>query len=145
MNIKSKSGQKLSVLIVEDESDLRDVIKEYLKMADCFDFIVEARDGQDAYARYQNQEFDLIITDLMMPKASGLELVINIMKKERSKQNKTPLLILSGNLTSLEVKKAIKFGVKYMLAKPCEAEAFIEKVKNIIVKHKRDKVLVKAA
>jgi len=142
MKVKPRNGEKLSVLVVEDEPELRQTLKEFLETTKCFSFIIEARDGQDGYVRYQNQEFDLIITDLMMPKANGLELVINISKQEQKKKKKTPLLILSGNLTSLEVKKSINLGVKYLLAKPCTLEKFTEKVHEILIKNHRKKIKV---
>lgn len=142
MKIVPKPGQKLSVLVVDDEADIREALVTFLEMMEVFNFIVEAKDGQDAFLKYQNQSFDLIITDLVMPKASGIDLIKNIKKAEKKKEAKTLMMILSANLTSEEVKKAIAFGVKHALTKPCTAQDFMDKVTEVMAKQKRDKVKV---
>lgn len=142
MKIVPKPGQKLSVLVVDDEADIREALVTFLEMMEVFNFIVEAKDGQDAFLKYQNQSFDLIITDLVMPKTSGIDLIKNIKKAEKKKEAKTLMMILSANLTSEEVKKAIAFGVKHALTKPCTAQDFMDKVTEVMAKQKRDKVKV---
>lgn len=136
-------GERLSVLVVDDEADIRETLKLFLESLEIFTFIVEAEDGSDAWMKIQNQNFDLVITDLMMPKVRGLELVNNIKgldaKKEASGQKPISIVILSANLTGLEVKKAIAFGVKHALTKPCTSDAFLEKIESILrtdLKHK---------
>lgn len=142
MKIVPKSGQRLSVLVADDEADIREALVTFLEMMECFSFIVEAKDGQDAFLKYQNQSFDLIVTDLIMPKASGIDLIMNIKKAEKKREQKTPIMILSANLTSEEVQKAVAFGVKHALTKPCTAQAFMDKVSEVLSKTKRDKVKV---
>ena len=142
MKIVPKQGQRLSVLVVDDEADIREALVTFLEMMECFSFIVEAKDGQDAFLKYQNQSFDLIVTDLIMPKASGIDLIMNIKKVEKTREAKTPIMILSANLTSEEVQKALAFGVKFALTKPCTAQAFMDKISEILSKTKRDKVKV---
>lgn len=142
MKIVPKPGQKLSVMVVDDEADIREALVTFLEMMEVFNFIVEAKDGQDAFMRYQNQSFDLIVTDLIMPISSGIDLIQNIKKVEKKKEAKTPMMILSANLTSEEVKKAIAFGVKHALTKPCTAQDFMDKVTEVMAKTKRDKVKV---
>ena len=59
MPITVKPGERVSVLIVDDEADIREMLKEFLHSMDCFDFIVEAEDGHRAITKAQNQKFDL--------------------------------------------------------------------------------------
>ena len=77
MKIEPKAGEKLSILIVDDEDDVRETLKMFIEMMKVFEFIVEARDGSEATRKCQNQKFDLIITDLMMPNVRGIEFIQN--------------------------------------------------------------------
>ncbi len=144
VRITLKPGEKLSVLVVDDESEIRDMLVTFIEMMEIFDFIVEAQDGSEAIRKTQNQKFDLIITDLMMPQVRGIELVQTIKNQEKRQKGEetTPIIILSGNVTGDEVKKAIHFGIKYVLTKPLTAEDFIKKVNEVLIKERRAKIRV---
>lgn len=144
MNITVKPGEKLNVLVVDDEGEIRETLITFLESMDIFSTIIEASDGAEAMRKCQNQQFDVIITDLMMPKVRGVEFIINYRDFVRRNkiEEKSPIAILSANLTSAEVKKALSFGVKYLLAKPCSIEDFINKITEILVKERRDKLKV---
>lgn len=63
---------KLNILIVDDEEEIRNLLSEMLN--EFLEFpvtILEAQDGQEALAKIRNQKFHLIITDLKMPKLDG--------------------------------------------------------------------------
>lgn len=142
MKITLKPGEKLSVLVADDEEDIRETLVAFLEMMDCFSFIVQAADGAEAFLKVQNQNFDFIITDLMMPKVRGIELIQNINREDKRKKKNTPMMILSANVTGDEVKKAIHFGVKYVMTKPCTAEQFMDKVTEVIRKEFRTRVKI---
>lgn len=144
MRIQPRAGEKLSILVVDDEDDIRETLKMFLEMMELFDFIVEARDGSEATRKCQNQSFDIIITDLLMPNVRGIEFIQNLRAQEKRtrKENPTPIIILSANVTGEEVQKAIHFGIKYVVTKPCTAEEFIKKVTEVAVKHCRPKIKV---
>jgi CheY-like chemotaxis protein len=142
MKIEPRSGEKLSILVVDDEDDIRETLKMFLEMMEIFDFIVEAKDGSEATRRCQNQKFDVIVTDLLMPNVRGIEFIQNYRTQERRerKENPTPIIILSANVTGEEVQKAIAFGIKHVVTKPCTAEEFINKVTDVMAKHCRSKI-----
>ncbi len=144
MRIQLRPGEKLSILVVDDETEIRDTLKTFLDMMDIFDFIVEAKDGSEATRKCQNQSFDIIVTDLIMPNVRGIEFIQSLRAQERRirKEKPTPIIILSGNVTGDEVKKAIHFGIKYVVTKPCTAEEFMNKVSDVLVKHCRSKIKV---
>ena len=147
MKIEPKPGEKLSILVVDDEDDIRETLKMFLEMMEVFDFVVEAKDGSEAIRKCQNQKFDVIVTDLLMPNVRGIEFIQNYRAQEKRerKENPTPIIILSANVTGEEVTKAIHFGIKYVVTKPCTAEEFISKVTDVMVKHCREKIkLLKA-
>lgn len=144
MKIETKFGEKLSILVVDDEDDIRETLRMFLEMMEVFDFIVEAKDGSEAIRKCQNQKFDVVITDLMMPNVRGIEFIQNFKNQEKREkvENPTPVLILSANITGEEVKKAIQLGIKYVITKPCSAEEFINKITEVLVKFKKNKVKV---
>jgi len=77
-----------------------------------------------------------------MPKLKGIELIENIKKYEKKMvQISTPIIILSGNLTSSELQQATGMGVKYALAKPCLIEDFERKVTEVLLNEYPDKVM----
>lgn len=142
MKYELSKNKKLSVLIVDDEEDIRDTLATFLEMMEIFTFIVQSSDGSDASLKLKNQPFDFIITDLMMPKVKGIELVERIQREDKSSKREfhTPIMILSANVTGIEVKKALELGVKYVMTKPCTAEQFVEKVEEVIRRDLRHKV-----
>lgn len=145
MKLQLKPNERLNVLIVDDEDDIRETLRMFLEMMECFSFVIEAKDGADAYRKAQVQKFDLIITDLMMPIVKGIDFIRNykaMEQRDRADEDKCPIIILSANVTSEEVQKAIAFGVKYVVTKPCTAEEFINKVTEVLLKHKRSKLRV---
>lgn len=144
MTFALKQNEKLNVLVVDDEDDIRDTLITFLEMMEIFTSILQSSDGFDASLKIKNQSFDFIITDLMMPKVKGIELVERIKREDKmaKKSPGTPVLILSANLTGEEVQKALQFGVKYVLTKPCTADQFMQKVEEIIKKELRHKVKV---
>lgn len=144
MKMELRPGQKLSVLVVDDEEDIRETLRMFLEMMELFTFIVEAVDGSDAFKKAQNQQFDLIITDLTMPKMKGIELISNFRAYENSikREKKTPFIILSANVGAAEVKQAIEMGIRNVVTKPCTADAFVSKVQEVLKKNSREKLKI---
>jgi len=120
--LKSKS-----ILIVDDEEKIRDLLVKYLTKAKCSEaHIVHAADGAEALRKISNQEFGLIIVDIVLPKKNGLELFKEI--RSRARTRNIPVLIVSGNLHANVVKQAIVLGAKHILSKPFNYNIFIERV-----------------
>ena len=140
----AKPNERLSVLIVDDETDIREALSSFLDMMELFNFVVEAADGQEGMVKVQNQSFDLIITDLLMPKTSGIDFIkqakAHITATGVKPKNIPAFIVLSGNLTGDEIKKAQSLGVKYALTKPCTAEDFIRKVAEVMKAEKPHKI-----
>ncbi len=102
----------LSILIVEDEYNLREVLREYLsnKGYNCF----TAEDGRVAFEVYSNTKIDLIITDVMMPYLDGNCLV----KKIRLEDSETPIIMLTALGTYLDKENGYISGADQYIVKP---------------------------
>lgn len=145
--LATKSGEKVSVLVVEDETPIREALVEFLRYMDVFSHIIEAADGTEAIRKFRNQNFDMVVTDLVMPKSNGIELITAIKEHEKKNPNTPPcsIVILSGNLTDNEVKKAIQMGVKHALTKPCMSDEFIHKIQQVLIQEHSSKVVKQAS
>lgn len=144
MKIERLIDTKLSVMIVDDEEDIRETLRAYLEMMDLFSSIVEASDGGDAFTKTQNQKFDLVILDLMMPRVNGITFVENLTRNEVTKtaKEKTSIIMLSGSITNSELSQAIKAGLKNVLTKPCSAQDFSKRVQEVLIKEKPHKIRI---
>ena len=100
------------ILIVDDEKNIRNVIKEYAKF-DGFETF-EAEDGMQAVEMCRTQDFDLIIMDIMMPKRSGLEVVEQL----RRQGNQTPVLFLTARDSIDDRVTGLDAGADDYLVKP---------------------------
>ena len=109
----SKLGR---VLVVDDEENIREVLSNYLSTMN-YD-VVTATDGQDALNKYKKGEFDLIISDLLMPNIDGLELLRRI----RSIDNEVIFLMITGYPSIETAVEAIKKGAYDYITKPFHME-----------------------
>lgn len=127
LEIISKFLDKKSVLLIDDEDEIKSLMANYLTKSHIEEKrIVLASDGKEALAKIQNQEFGLIIVDVLMPRMNGLQLIKEI--KLRAKYKDIPVLLISGTLEAENVKTAIALGINNILVKPFTYNIFIEKI-----------------
>lgn len=122
-----------SILIVDDDEEIRELIKDYLLLFDSQIKIIMAADGVEAFNKISKQKFDLVITDLKMPKLDGKSLLqsINSLSKNEKPKN---VMVMSGHLNFTESIK--KMGNVYFLSKPIDESALNTALKAIFEKEK---------
>ncbi len=120
----------IKVLIVDDFAASRKVLVITLEQLG-FDNIEEVSDGNSALVRLKSGLFDLVITDMEMPKMSGLELLQQIRYDPNLKQ--IPVLIVTENGMQEDIVAAFKAGLNAYVVKPVDVKVFAEKMKNIFV------------
>ena len=121
----------MKILVVDDEELIRNVIKEYLMMEN---YIVdEAGDGQEAIEKAKNNDYNLIIMDIMMPKMDGYQAC-----KEIKKTKDVPFIMLSAR--SEEYDKLIGFdlGIDDYVTKPFSPKELVARVKAILKRNTTD-------
>jgi two-component system alkaline phosphatase synthesis response regulator PhoP len=116
------------ILLAEDEKSLRDGIKLNLELEG--HEVEEAKNGTEALKKFQNQRFNLIILDVMMPEINGFE----VCEKIRLTDSETPILFLTAKDTSKDKIDGLKLGADDYLTKPFNLEELILRTK-ILVKH----------
>lgn len=123
--------KKFSILLVEDEENLHEALKLNLELEGYE--ITSAFDGAEALKAIQNEFFDLIIMDVMLPELDGISVVENI----RLQQNEVPVLILSAKNSSADRILGLKKGADDYLTKPFNLEELLLRVDKLINKSKR--------
>jgi len=108
--MKREVFKNIKILYVEDEENIRANAVSYLKRL--FDEVYEAKDGLEALKIIKEVEPEIIISDIKMPKMSGLEMV----KKIREENSETQIIILSAFTDTNYLISAVELGlVKYMI------------------------------
>ncbi|SHI39868.1 response regulator transcription factor [Clostridium intestinale] len=100
-----------NILIIEDDVSISDMVKNYL-IKDGFS-VTTAFDGEEGVVKFLNDDFDLIILDLMLPKLDGLD----TMKIIRNKSS-VPILIMSAKGSDVEKAVGLELGADDYIAKP---------------------------
>jgi diguanylate cyclase (GGDEF)-like protein len=127
--IKSlNKNSKRNVLVVDDSLMMRKLQKKLLSKIKLN--VTEASNGCEALERIKNESFDLIITDLHMPKMDGAELIKNIRMKYSL--NELPIMLVSSNQDEKEMIKCLKLGANDYIKKPFSIEELKVRVNNIL-------------
>jgi two-component system, OmpR family, response regulator ResD len=116
---------KLKVLIVDDEWNMRNLIRIYLNKNGID--VKECSNGSEAMMTLQNETFDLVILDVMMPGMDGWDVVTAIREF-----NTVPILMLTARTDTKDKVKGLQLGADDYLAKPFEPEELIARVLALI-------------
>ena len=116
----------MKILVVEDEKDLNRVITKHLKknnysVDSCFD-------GEQALDYVLYGEYDLIITDIMMPKIDGYEFI----KQLRIKGNSTPVIMLTAKDSLDDKILGLDSGADDYIVKPFEFDELLARIRVLI-------------
>jgi DNA-binding response OmpR family regulator len=114
-----------NVLVVEDDSSISDLIEIHLKDLNCN--IIKCYDGKDGLELTAQNNYDLIVLDIMLPNVDGLQ----ICKEVRKKENYTPILMLTSKSEELDKVLGLEVGADDYLTKPFGIREFIARVKAI--------------
>lgn len=114
---------KEHVLIIDDEAVIRDAASEILIRAGYM--VTTASDGEDGYGKVKQDSFDLVITDIRMPKLGGMAL---IQKVREEISTETPIIVITGHGTIDIAIESLKQGTQGFVMKPFTPKELIEAV-----------------
>jgi two-component system, chemotaxis family, chemotaxis protein CheY len=123
-------GETMSgkVLVVDDSGVMRKIIIRSLNAAG-FSETLEAGDGSEALAVFQQTPISLVLTDWNMPKRSGIELARDI----RALGSRVPIFVITTEAEKCRVIEAIQAGITDYLVKPFTQEALQQKLEKYCV------------
>ena len=107
----------ISVLIIDDDTDTRDVFATMLEMHD-FDVIGKGKDGKEAHEMYVELRPDVVLLDIMMPNYDGFYAMEKIKKFDPDAK----IVVVTGDLTEKTAKRLQELGAIEMLYKPYEID-----------------------
>lgn len=111
------------ILIVEDDSNFGNILKEYLRLHD-YD-VKLAKNGILGFEMFKKEEFDICILDIMMPYKDGFTLA----KEIRELNQIVPIFFLSAKHLKEDILKGFKIGADDYLTKPFDSEVLLAKIK----------------
>ncbi|MBD3841694.1 MAG: hybrid sensor histidine kinase/response regulator [Campylobacterales bacterium] len=129
--------KNMNLLYVEDNELTRQTTT--LMLEGFFANIVQAVDGIDGIEKFDTLKFDLVITDINMPRASGLELATHI----KNKNPKIPVLVFSAHNETDYFVDSIRIGVDGFLLKPVELDQVISLLEKVTLNIKNQKAIAK--
>ena len=121
--MSNKILKGLKVLLVEDEDKLASLLKNAI--GDSFYSFTIAKDGQEGLEKFLSITPDIIITDIMMPNLTGLEMAKEIRKVDEN----IPIIILSAFSESDKFLDAIDIGVVKYFIKPFDPDELLDYIR----------------
>lgn len=124
-----------TVLVAEDEPDIRALITFSLEYAGYR--VIEALDGEDAVKMAQEEQPDLILLDVRMPKLNGYQ-ACTVLKTEDSTRE-IPVVFLSARGQETEIRQGLELGAEEYILKPFAPDELYRRVGGILERMERRK------
>lgn len=124
--MKTNVNRKVKILLVEDDPNLSLVIQDYLEM---IDYQVKlCKNGEEGLAEYHNDNYDLVILDIMMPIKDGFSVAEDIRKQD----DVTPIIFLTAKSLKEDRIKGFQAGCDDYISKPFSTEELSLRIKAIL-------------
>lgn len=120
------------ILLVEDDPNFGTVLKDYLSLNDYN--VTHAKDGLEGLIMFKNDDYDLCILDVMMPRKDGFSLAKDI----RSTNTEVPIIFLTAKTMKEDVLKGYQAGADDYLNKPFDSEVLLYKIKAILQRKEKE-------
>lgn len=118
------------ILIVEDESAIADLEKDYLELSG---FSVEvSNDGEEGLTKALTEDYDLIILDLMLPGVDGFEICRQVRKEKN-----TPIIMVSAKKDDIDKIRGLGLGADDYMTKPFSPSELVARVKAHMARYER--------
>jgi CheY-like chemotaxis protein len=116
---------KPAILVVDDDPDLLRLLDEQL--SDSGFRVVTAVDGADGAAKFERQPFDLLLTDLAMPKLNGMQLA----RKCKNLKPQVPVVLLTAWDLLVDDEERAEHGIDRVIAKPAKSAELVRVLQEL--------------
>jgi len=128
-------GKAAKILVVDDDPDMRETLQIILESAGYT--VVTGEDGEQCLAKLKQEEPDLLILDLLMPRMDGFEVCKALKDPRHSRYARIPVIILSSvqegvSQRRYELETGVRMDVDDYVEKPVEGEVLLERVGKIV-------------
>lgn len=121
-----RAGSPATILLVDDEKEIRELLTEALQMRGYA--VTSVGSGSEALCRLEKNPFDLVITDLGMEGASGME----VARKAKALRSDTPVLLITGWAESEKELGENTADIDHLVAKPFSLTELGDAVENML-------------
>lgn len=131
-------GQKKiekTVMVVEDNDDFRHFL--HRELSHIYNKVLVARDGMDGALKAEEENPDLIVSDVMMPRMNGTDMCRRI--KENIETSHIPIILLTAWSTDEGRTEGYKAGADAYIAKPFDMEVLLARISNLLEKQEKRK------
>lgn len=125
-------NEKIKILIIEDEPELRSFIKNILE--DKYE-LIEAADGALGYELAIKENPDFIVSDIMMPKLNGVDLLKKI--RNNIEISHIPVILLTAKANIESKLEGLSYGADDYITKPFSVTYFLARIENLLNQRKR--------
>ena len=134
---KNQSDKTSKILVVDDNQQNLELLQAYLEDLDCR--TIPAKDGIEALEIVADDQPDLILLDVMMPKMSGFEVCKRIKNNPRTAD--IPVIMVTALNEFGDIERGIDSGTDDFISKPINKLEFLTRVKTMLkLKHLSDKL-----
>jgi signal transduction histidine kinase len=130
--VKINSQEIETILLVDDEKDIRDVLQ--MALTDAGHKVIMAENGEEALARYNEKQPPIVITDIKMPVMDGIELLRNI----KQLNTETEVIMITGHGDMDLAIRSLKYNATDFITKPINVDAL-----EIALRRAREKILMR--
>lgn len=120
------------ILLVDDDTDLREALGEQLLMTEEFD-VFEAANGADAITKVKESIFDLVVLDIGLPDTDGRELC----RRMRKQNVKCPIVMLTGHDTDADTILGLDSGANDYVTKPFRFPVLLARIRAQLRQHEQ--------
>ena len=123
-----KSCETKTILIIEDEADVRNFAVRVLEMEGYH--VLQARDGEEGMKLVREGRISLVLLDLRLPKRSGWEVLVLL--KSEPELSVIPVIVFTASAAVAQRERALKMGAADYLVKPLSAAGLKEAVNRVL-------------
>lgn len=112
----------IRLLLVDDEVEFAQTLAERLQLRGFH--VLTAHDGDEALTRLEENPFDMVVLDVMMPGLGGLD----VLKQMKIRYAKTPVILLTGRGSTADGIEGMRLGAEDYLMKPINIDELVKKI-----------------
>jgi DNA-binding response OmpR family regulator len=124
---------KLTVLVIDDDPVILELLRVNFEI-EGFDVICAA-DGEEGFRRARDDQPDIVISDIMMPRRDGLQLLSDL--KGNASTQKLPVILLSAKAQKTEVQQGLDLGADDYITKPFDPLELIDRLNAVMTRPRR--------
>lgn len=121
-----RMADPVTVLLVDDEESIQKLLAFPLEREGFR--VVHARDGEEALERFAEQDVDLVVLDLMLPKLGGLE----VCRRIRAEESAVPIIMLTARGDEVDKIVGLEIGADDYITKPFSIREFMSRVRALL-------------